>query len=158
MAFILTAQRDNDVVLAFKRYRAYLEQAYKGFPVSAYELATSEWYFDFTNHKCPHDAWLKEVVISESPMNTDHKRRKVSLKIQLLGAYHDGVIEFFYPMVYSYQLFAYDSRPGHCDWQYDEFRVSDSGSLIHEIEWAGRKNIGRWLIEANDVHYNWLSL
>lgn len=155
MAFILMAEREHDVVSAFQRYRAYLNQRSSHFPISAYELATSEWYFNFSDHKCPHDAWLKDLNISETSERTDQRDRNVSLRIQLLGAYHDGVIELFYPTVYSYQLSAHDSKQGHHDWGYDEFRLSDSGTVIHEIEWADRQHTGKWLIEANDVQYTW---
>ncbi len=38
------------------------------------------------------------------------------------------------------------------DWLYDEFRLSDNGHLLHEIEWADG---GRWLIEADDIEFDW---
>jgi len=37
-------------------------------------------------------------------------------------------------------------------WRYDEFRLSENGHLLQEIEWATGS---RWLIEANDVEFNW---
>ena len=56
--------------------------------------------------------------------------RSSKLTIQLLGAYHDGHIEFVYPEVHAY---AYDMKmitlkKGHGDWRYDEFRP---GLLSH---------------------------
>ena len=45
---------------------------------------------------------------------------------------------------------------GHQDWRYDEFRVTDQGHVLHEIEWNGFLETGRWLIEASDVIHSWL--
>lgn len=81
--------------------------------------------------------------------------RSTAIRIRLLGAYHDGVIELFYPEVVRYQLNARDVSAGHRDWRYDEFRLSDSGHVIHEIEWASVGESARWLIEARDVHFSW---
>lgn len=46
-------------------------------------------------------------------------------------------------------------REGHGDWRYDEFRVTDAGHLVHEIEWWAAGEAGRWLIEAGDVRLEW---
>jgi hypothetical protein len=55
MVFILSADgRDEDVVGAFRRYQDYLQSLKDGFPPSAYALATSDWYFNFNDHRCPH--------------------------------------------------------------------------------------------------------
>ena len=60
MAFILAADgRDDDVVNAFRRYQDYLQSLRDTFAPSAFALATSEWYFNFNDHRCPHDAWLE---------------------------------------------------------------------------------------------------
>lgn len=71
------------------------------------------------------------------------------------GAYHDHWIEFLYPRVFGYSLANLASAHGHYDWRYDEFRLSDGGNLIHEIEWAGPPGTGaRWVIEADDVVFS----
>jgi hypothetical protein len=79
----------------------------------------------------------------------------------LLGAYHDGHIEITYPKMFSYALQSF--MPGkvasHGDWRYDEFRLSERGHLLHEIEWAGAPGAqGKsfsWLIEADDIDFRW---
>jgi hypothetical protein len=149
MSYILSAQRDFNVVQAFQEYRQYLERAKATFPSSAYELAISPWYFDFQDHRCPHDAWLDKLQVSESPMSD--RKRSVSARITLIGAYHDLVLEFHYPVVSKYRCDIPDSLGGHRDWLYDEFRLSDSGDVVHEIEWRGPSQAGSWVIEASDV-------
>jgi hypothetical protein len=57
--------------------------------------------------------------------------------------------------VFTYRLDAWEGEPGHRDWRYDEFRLSEAGHLLHEIEWAGANSTSRWLIEASDVEYTW---
>jgi hypothetical protein len=51
----------------------------------------------------PHDAWLQEVTIFEQE-STESQARSTSVRIQLLGAYHDKVLEFTYANVSSYTL------------------------------------------------------
>jgi hypothetical protein len=153
--FILSSDgRDADVMGAFDRYRAYLEAEKDHFPRQAHALATSEWYFDFNDHRCPHDGWVEQVIIEERPVEVDIRRRQVSLTLRLLGAYQDGIIELHYPTVFAYSVATFASN--HADLRYDELRLSESGQLIHEIEWCGMQQTGRWLIEASDVEFKWM--
>jgi hypothetical protein len=157
MAYILAAERRStaETGASFQRYHAYLKDLRGKFPVSAYALATSEWYFDAQDHRCPHDAWLEHVAIRELAEGGRRERRTITLEVRLLGAYHDGYIMLRYPRVFSYRLDAWDGSQGHQDWRYDEFRLSDSGHLLHEIEWTGLNSTSRWLIEASDIEYKW---
>ena len=156
MSYILADQRDRDVVAAFAAYREYLLERRPEFPPSAYALAASAWYFNFADRRCPHDGWLESVIIGERSIGTRHERRSSTLTIRLLGAYQDGHIEFTYPEVYDYDLSGNHIGQGHGDWRYDEFRVSESGRVIHEIEWASFRKTNRWLIEAADVFHRWI--
>jgi hypothetical protein len=155
MVFILSADgRDEDVVRSFERYRAHLNSAQAAFPTSAFKLGISDWYFDPQDHRSPHDAWVERIAFTEHASGDRGEKRRLSLKVRLLGAYHDGYIELEYPKVYSYAIGSVDAHRGHGDWRYDEFRVSDTGNLIHEIEWSN----GRcgWKIEASDMAFTWI--
>lgn len=156
MAYVLAKQRDADVVAAFREYRSYLSENAARFPPSAYELATSEWYFDFGDRRCPHDAWLQSATLHEPSTGSRNEFRSSTLTVHLLGAYHDGYIEFVYPQVCAYELNMPYAAQGQGDWRYDEFRAADSGRVIHEIEWATLGYTGRWLIEAADVMHKWI--
>lgn len=155
--FILAAERDGseDVTHQFRAYLEYLEENQRRFPPSAFDLATSSWYYDHRDHRCPHDAWLRELRIEEPASGERLEQRTVALRVLLLGAYHDGHIELYYPRVFRYDLTLEDGKDGHRDWRYDEFRLSDDGHLLHEIEWAGPTTTGRWLVEASDVQFSW---
>ena len=155
MSFILAKTRDIDPKAAFYEYKKYLHKVKDIFPPSAYELATSEWYFDPNDHKCPHDAWLEEINIFEPSQGERNEVRKVSIKIKLFGAYQNGFIEFYYSQVFSYRLTSLQIDTGHHDWRYDEFRLSENGRLLHEIEWSSLAGKDCWLIEADDVHFKW---
>jgi hypothetical protein len=50
--------------------------------------------------------------------------------------------------------------PSHGDWRYDEFRLSERGHLIHEIEWAYGVECRAfsWIIEADDIDFRWIPL
>ena len=156
MSYVLAKQRDADVVDAFRRYRAYLAHNASKFPPSAYELASSEWYFDPRDHRSPHDAWLESAVLEEAASGERQENRTSILKLRLLGAYHDGHIELVYPDVQGYTLDMASTERGHGDWRYDEFRVTGSGRIVHEIEWARSSGTGHWVIEASDVLYTWI--
>lgn len=156
--FILK-ERDDDPVAAFARYRRYLQDNQQRFPPNAYALAISDWWFDFRHHEAPKDAWLESVQVLENPLPQEKGARRVSIKVRLLAAYHDGYIELDYLDVHSYELSSVRGWHGQVDWRYDEFRVNDTGHLEHEIEWIGGPAQGqgcRWLIVADDVHYRWV--
>ena len=153
MPFILADQRDRDCTQAFADYCAYLASNAEQFPESAYALATSDWYFDFTDHRCPHDARLISGIIQEQ--GKFGQGTPPSIKIRLLGAHGDGFIELEYTQVFHYALSYKGELHGHQDWRYDEFRVTDAGHVVHEIEWCGPTDTGNWLIEASDVSCTW---
>ena len=155
MAYILSADREEDVREAFSQYREYLASVHSRFPSSAYSLVADDWYFDFRDHRCPHDAWLESVVIAESTSVDHPERRNTSIVVRLIGAYGDGHIQFHYPHVLWYTLSTTDVSAGHRDWRFDEFRLTEEGHLLHEIEWWGRHETGRWLICTTDVEFQW---
>jgi hypothetical protein len=157
MPYILGEQRDQEpaeMLRLWKLYDRYLKRNRSRFPVGAYALATSDWYFGFDDHRAPHDAWLESAIFQEPASGARQEVRSLSLRLRLLGAYHDKYLEFFYPQVFAYTLTNPSAQGGHCDWRYDELRVTRSGRLIHEIEWAGPPNVSaRWVIEASDVQF-----
>ena len=156
MAYFLSNERNKEVVGAYRRYQEYLRQHEQEFPPSAFALATAEWYQNPNEHRCPHDGWLENLVISETA--DTNKKRKTTILIRLMAAYHDGYIEFSYPHVFSYSFEAPSSACGVGDWLCDEFRLSPNGHVIHEVEWAGFPNGkgSRWIIEASDVSFRWI--
>src|SRR5215831_5118719 len=102
MAYFLSKERNRDVLEAYRRYQEYLRQHEREFPPSAFALATAEWYQNARDHRCPHDGWLENLVISETADND--KKRTTTIQVRLVAAYHDGHIEFFYPQVFTYTL------------------------------------------------------
>jgi hypothetical protein len=156
MAYYLSSERKEDLIGSYRRYQQYLHEREREFPPNAFSLATSEWYQDATDHRCPHDGWLENLIISETP--DSNRKRVTSIRTRLWAAYHDGYIEFFYPNVFNYLIESPFCDSGVGDWLYDEFRLSDSGHVIHEIEWSARPNSkgSRWIIESSDVQFMWI--
>ncbi len=121
------------------------------------EFAASNWYRDYNDHRCPHDAWLESCTFTEPAIGPNHQIRHTDLVIRLLGAYHDGHIVFRYRDVARYESNCSDSTRGLGDWLSDEYALSDSGQIIHRIFWERPDQHGtRWLIEAKEVTYEWL--
>jgi hypothetical protein len=165
MVFILSNDGRDDkfpaVRTAFERYRNYLKQNEAAFPPRAHKLATSDWFHSPHDHRSPHDARLESLEIAEMPGPKAHLR-SCSISVRLLGAHHDGHIKITYPRVlsYSFQSFMAGKVSSHGGWRYDEFRLSERGHLIHEIEWAGAPGAqGKafsWIIEADDIDFLWI--
>jgi hypothetical protein len=152
--FVLSKQldTDGDPNISFRRYRDYVEANRAQFPPAAYDLISSGLLLDASDHRCPHDGWLEWARFEEPSEGDRHEIRTLSLRIRLLGAYHDMYVELFYPRVFSYSMSNPASQAGHSDWRYSEIRLSESGNIIHEIEWAGPSGAeARWVIEASDV-------
>lgn len=154
--FILASERDQNADKAFANYSAYLKRHRAKFPPSAYGLAISDWYFGFTSHQAPHDAWLESLTIEEPSSGARREPREVTITIKLLSAHHDGHIQLHYPRVFEYRVSGTELGQGHGDWRYDEFRLDKKGRLIHEIEWATYGATVSWLFVASDVHHTWL--
>lgn len=157
MAYILSVERERDgCEEVWRNYQRYLLAHRHRFPPGAFALATSDWYYGFSDHRAPHDAWLVSAEFEEPSAGERSEVRHLSMRVRLLGAYHDQYLEFFYPEVYAYSMTGPASLGGHGDWQYDEFRLSGEGHVLHEIEWAGTpgKAGARWLIEACDVVFS----
>ena len=156
--YILGTKRDRDPVGAFARYRGYLEENRERFPPSAYALACSAWYFDPSDSRCPHDSWVERFELIEDGGGERREQRVPSIRITLLGAYHDRLIVLRYPGVRRYSLEAVELECGHSGWRYDEFRATDQGLVLHQIEWCRLNDTARWSIEAEDVLIEWQAL
>lgn len=158
MAYYLNRERRKDVAGAYKRYQAYLQQHKESFPPGAFALATASWYQDANDHRCPHDSRLESLIISEMADPSDAQRRVTTFRVRLSGPYCDGYIELFYPRVFGYELHSFSCTKGLGDWRYDEFTLSPSGDLVHEIEWAGFPDVegSRWVIKASDIEFLWI--
>jgi hypothetical protein len=98
------------------------------------------------------------LEISEPANGERSERRATAISIKLFGAYHDGHMVFRYVGVKKYFLEARSCERGMGDWLHDEMSVSPSGTFVHDITWAGLGADGssRWLIEADDVTYEWI--
>jgi hypothetical protein len=153
---------DIDDPLAWDRYNSYLAGIGERLPVAAREFAEAPWHYDPKDHRCPHDAWVENVLISEPAQGTRRERRRIDIQVRLLGAYHDGHLTIRYLNVAAYRL-DQPNRPedqenrrwvGHGDWLIDEVGLSKEGFMTHEVSfrWGGT-----WYIECEDFSYEWQS-
>jgi hypothetical protein len=152
-----------EIQALWARYDEYLASIKDRLPPSAYAFATAPWHYSTLDHRCPHDAWVESLTISEEKNDENPIQRRMNIHVRLLGAYHDGHIELAYKGVNSYGLSKPDLGPGpwgsggwkyigHHDWLVDEIRLSDNNRVIHEIVFSSD---ARWLIECEDLIYEW---
>lgn len=143
---------------SFDDYSNYLASVRNQLPASAHAFAAAIWHYDFSDHRCPHDCWVDSMSIMEVPSGDRQQDRYIAIKVRLLGAYHDGFLELSYKKVKSYSLLSpteFNLPPlnvGHGDWLIDEVRVSETGLVLHEIEFSRGSC---WLIECEDIEYTW---
>lgn len=161
MSYILGIHELNDpagVRAAFDAYYKYLESVRESLPAAAFEFATARWHYDPEDHRCPHDAWVESLLITEPSSGARRERRRVDVLLRLLGSYHDGHLELSYRDVRSYFFdapptpAAGDHSAGHGDWLADEIRLSERGHTLHEIKFSTGAH---WLIECLDVQSRW---
>lgn len=80
--------------------------------------------------------------------------RGLQIRVTLLGACHNGLIELCYLGVCSYEIRGRAGnrprsfRPHHA-WLIDDIRLSDDGHVIHEIEFKR----ATWEIQCEDLLY-----
>ncbi len=116
------------------------------------DFARADWYSDATDHRCPHDAWLESVELSETTEGERRETRKTAITVRLLGAYHDGHIFFRYSDVSSFAIGSPSSGRGLGDWLEDRYSLSAVDSLRHEITWClGPDSKSFWYLEAGRI-------
>lgn len=138
----------EEIADRLSRYQAYLESIRTQLPAATYEFATMPWHYSPTDSRSLHDAWVDQVIIRTIPPLSPHaKHHTLEIWLRLLGPQHDGYVELHYTNVHDYAL------PGHYgEWLYDEVRLSEEGSVIHEISFG--RNM-RWRIECVGISYEW---
>ena len=133
MTFLLKP-KTLDIHELERRWREYSEyiKSHRGtLSQSLYEFALATWHYDPNDHRSLHDSWLLEVSITspiESRLGTQ------SVKIGLLGAYHDCVINLNYDQVASWTIAR--SPTDYLEWDCDEFIIRPDGLIEHAIRWS----------------------
>ena len=133
-------------------YKKYLASIKDKLSLSPTGFIFESWYTDFSSHKCPHDSWLDELVVSEDDENN------VSISLRLLGAYHDGFITLKYTDVQYYRLDRNKSsvvKASHGDLRCAEFRLDEDGNIIHEFDWYTLDENAVFLIACKHIGYEW---
>lgn len=158
MNFLNYTYKDSPkyVKSCFDAYYLYLDSVKNELPENTYNFAVNDWHYNFEDYKCPHDSWIENFLIKEKTDATQSK--SVDMELRLLGAYHNGNIIINYLEVSSYKLewnFFQEKKTDskklwHGDWMIDEISLSDSGKVIHEIEF---RFDGYWIIECKEVNY-----
>jgi hypothetical protein len=157
MAFILSAQRDKgsfeELRANWERYRDHLKAAEGWFPPSAFRLATSDWWYAFDRAEAPHDSRLLALRVRDIGAESYEGNSPSAIEVTLHSAY-GGIIHLRYPTVYRYSLEMPAGVDGvHDDWRYDEFHATESGRVVHTIEWA-RGTV--WQIEASELFHDYV--
>ena len=121
------------------------------------EFAKAAWYSDPTDHRCPHDAWLEAIEISEPAEGERKEKRKTAIAVRLLNAYHDGYIILRYAGVRGFSIGSSSAGRGLDDWLEDRFSLTSAALFRHEITWCfGPDAKSLWFIESESVSYEWI--
>ena len=85
----------------WQAYQNRLQKIKKRMSPTVQEYALADWHYNHSDPRCPHDAWLEHVILRELSSGERSEIRTLEIEIKLLGAYHDGYIEFLYKDVES---------------------------------------------------------
>jgi len=155
------ANASREVIAArWREYVTYIESVRGKLPDEAAGFALAEWHHDFSDRRCPHDAWVESVVVAELARGERQEMRSLEIRVVLLGSYHDGRIHLTYPGVTRYDLRQPSGADGraHGDWLVDEVDVAPTSTpeqrrVVHAIAFAGGAH---WTIEAANILYQWV--
>lgn len=123
----------------------------KAFACSLRECNSLSWYTWAEDHRSPQGSWVQSITVSESSSGERHETRGIEIHILLVGAYHDGTIEFTYRRVRRYSLEGMQDVAGHGDWLEDELTLKKNNSLLHKVSLTN----GNFEIEAEEIEYRW---
>jgi hypothetical protein len=149
-----TKTPDGHNIIYPQQYVDYIMSIRERLPAGVRAIVSSKFYFDPSDHRCPHDSWVERLTLSEPSSGDRSQFRELSLSIRLLGAYHDGYIDFSYVRLKRYfldgsQLGSIRSAgTAHSDWLTDEFILLDDGLVSHEIRF---RSGAVWTIVSEDV-------
>ena len=142
------------------RHEAHVARIRLQLPPGARAYVEVPWHYDTNDPRCPHDAWVEQLVLREPARGDRRERRRIDLEVRLLGAYHDGFLTFQYRNVVAYRLEQPNTRAerpfralvGHGDWLTDDIGLSPDGFATHEVLF---RHDGRWYIECEDLTCLW---
>ena len=133
----------SELLETYRRYRCYLEENRNEIPAEFYAQLVSSWYFDPSDPRSTHDAWLQSCSITSN--SASEKPNPTKILLSLLGAFHDRIITYEYTGVIGFSISG--SNHHQVDWLLDEIQVMP-GNIAHEIQW-GDGSI--WMITAASV-------
>jgi hypothetical protein len=159
MSFLVNASEEEIISgAAYAAYRRHLETIRPNLPTHVYEFTVADWHYDFSDHRCPHDAWIEKIQIEELSSGPRHEVRKTRITIKLLGAHHDRIFTLVYDDVVSYAIDvpqAMTATISHGDWIIDEIGLSASKAIVHEIKfWCGPDASPTLRIESRDLSFS----
>ena len=140
---------------AHQAYASYLEAQRHLFPSEAFEFATAPWHHNYLDPRALHDSWVVSVSIYQTSPSSTGSGGTSNADIELLGAYHDGHLQLRYEGIHRYSIDRQDVTLGPTEIYRDEVRLTDSGRVLHEIEFLAKSN---WTIECDNLIATWVPL
>ena len=134
--FVLNNPGEGHHLKAFNKYQEYISENESKLPPFVVNLVRSQFYFNFTDPRCPKDGWVMSKHLDNKYDAEGRKKISSKFEIKLLGAYHDCYLHFVYTDVIELEdegsagcLIQKDYDP----WRIDEFSVDSEGNLVHKI-------------------------
>jgi len=118
------------------------------------ECNSFEWYKLYEDHRSPAGARVESVTIKDRLTGEIEQNRGLEVQVRLMGAYHDGTIDFTYTGVRRYSVEGTRDVAGHPSWLEDDLDIRRHDSLLHSVTLTN----GSFEIEADDIEYKWTPL
>src|SRR6476646_9662559 len=96
----------SEIRRKYQEYNRYLETIKDQLPAGIREYALAPWHYQvgLRDARCPHDAWVESLVVSEVATQESVQTRQVHITLQLLNAFHTAHLKFIYTGVSSYTV------------------------------------------------------
>ncbi len=80
-----------------RKYNEHMKLILPKLPPETRAFAHEDCYRDPNSHDCPHDGWLSKLEVTVE----ENEARRLNVRLELLGAYHDRLLTFRYSDVYG---------------------------------------------------------
>jgi hypothetical protein len=138
-----------------REYREHLLQIGDKLPKSAAEFLLSDWYYKWSDARCPHGGSIEAVSITRLRAEKGSQSEKVHITVTLLNHCESGRIVFRYGNVCRYRMAGSECGLSSQVWSMDRIGLTSHGNVVHLIELNAQHE---WCIECEDIEYKYVEM
>jgi hypothetical protein len=138
-----------------REYREHLLQIGDKLPKSAAEFLLSNWYYNWSDPRCPHGGSIENVSTTGLHDAKESESEQVHIKVTLSNHCDSGSIVFRYINVYRYRMAGSECRLSSQIWSMDRIGLTPRGTVVHLVEVNAQDE---WCIECEDIEHQYVEM